>query len=64
MAQTRLMRKEELLKLKIRRQIYQFILKYPGFHFSEISRKLKIPKTTLNYHLSYLEKYGFIVVKS
>jgi len=64
MAQARVMRKEEFLNLKIRRQIYQFILKYPGFHFSEISRKLNVPKTTLNYHLSYLEKHGFIGVKS
>jgi len=64
MAQTRLIRKEELLKLEIRRQVYQFILKYPGFHFRELSRKLKIPKTTLAFHLNLLEKRGFIVFKS
>lgn len=36
----------------------------PGVHFSEISKNLKIPKTTLSYHLNYLEKNEFIVVNS
>ena len=52
------------LELETRRRIHSFILKYPGLHFSELSRKLNVPKTTLNYHLSYLEKHGYIAVKS
>jgi len=60
MIQTKYMKKEEILKLETRRQIYQFILKNPGLHFSEISRKLKIPKTTLTFHLNNLKKHGLI----
>ena len=60
MIQTKYMKKEEILKLEIRRQIYQFILKNPGLHLREISRKLKIPKSTLTFHLNNLEKYGLI----
>jgi len=60
MAQTRLIKKEDILKLGIRRQIYKLILKNPGLHFSEISRKLDIPKSTLAFHLNNLEKYGLI----
>ena len=52
--------KDEILGLETRRKIYKFILKKPGLHFSEISRKLKIPKTTLNHHLNYLKKHGLI----
>lgn len=39
-------------------------MKYPGLHLREISRKLNIPKTTLNYHLKYLEKENFLLAKS
>jgi len=60
MVQTRLIKKEEILKLETRRRIYEFILKNPGLHFSGISRKLKIPKTTLTFHLNNLEKHGLI----
>jgi len=54
---------EKTLESATRKRIYQFILKYPGLHKRELSRRLNIPKTTLNHHLDYLEKRGFIVVK-
>lgn len=47
-----------------RRKIYKYILENPGVHFSELSKKLCIPKTTLLYHLSFLEKNEFIIVTS
>ena len=53
-----------LLEFKTRRQIYQFISKNPGLHKRELSRMLKIPKTTLNYHLIYLEKRELITKKT
>jgi predicted transcriptional regulator len=53
----------QILELGIRRQIYNFILKYPGLHLREISRKLNIPKTTLSYHIKYLEKRGLLAAK-
>jgi len=52
------------LEFKTRRHIYQFILKNPALHKRELSRKLKIPKTTLNYHLIYLEKRELISKKT
>lgn len=58
------MEEHDILGLEIRRQIFNFILKYPGLHLREISRKLNIPKTTLTYHLKYLEKESFLLVKS
>jgi predicted transcriptional regulator len=44
-----------------RKEIYQFITKYPGLHFSKISRELSIPKTTLKYHINYLKKRELII---
>jgi len=51
-----------ILLLKNQRDIYQYIKKNPGLHFSEISRKMKIPKTTLKYHLNRLQKNKLITV--
>ena len=61
---TELKRKKERPNLEIRKRIYEYILIYPGLHKRELSRRLKIPKTTLSYHLSYLEKHNFIILKS
>jgi len=41
--------------------IYRYIQKHPYLHFRELARKLQIPKTTLIYHLRYLEKNKFII---
>lgn len=51
-----LFKDNDLIQLKIRRSIYRFILENPGLYLSELSRKLNIPKSTLRYHLNYLEK--------
>ena len=58
------MEKEGILKLKARKIIYNYILERPGLHFRELSRELKIPKSTLEYHLSYLKKLELIKAKS
>lgn len=50
----------EILKMESRKKIYELIQKNPGLYFSEISRKLKIPKTTLAFHLNNLEKNELI----
>lgn len=55
---------DDILTLEIRRGIYNFILKYPGLHLREISRRMDIPFSTLNYHLSYLDKRSLIKEKS
>ena len=50
----------ENFKLESRRKIYECIKENPGLHFSEISRKLNTPKTTLTFHLKNLEKNDLI----
>ena len=55
---------EEALDLKTRRSIYHFVYRYPGLHFRELCRKLHIPRSTLSYHLKYLEKRGLLITKS
>jgi predicted transcriptional regulator len=52
-----------ILKHETRMRIYQFIMKYPGLNRSELSRKMNIPYTTLEYHLKYLKKRRFLIEK-
>ena len=52
-----------ILKLKIRQEIYNYILENPSSYLREISRNMNIPKTTLKYHLDYLEKHNLITPK-
>jgi len=59
-----LMKKRGIIKLKTRKSIYNYIVKHPGLHFRELSRELKIPKSTLDYHLTFLKKLELIKVKS
>ena len=55
--------KENILDLQMRREIYDFILKNPGLHERELSRRIEMPKTTLRYHINYLMKYDLVVIK-
>ena len=52
------------MEIENRNRIYEYVIKFPGLHLCELVRKLDIPKSTLNYHLRYLEKHGFIVKRS
>jgi DNA-binding transcriptional ArsR family regulator len=54
---------DTILELRKRREIYEFISKNSGLHMRDISRKMNIPFTTLQYHLNYLEKRGYIISK-
>lgn len=56
--------KTNIFELETRRQIFSFILKYPGLHLRELSRRLEMPFSTLRHHLTYLEKRDFIIRKS
>jgi len=49
------------LEFEKRKEIYNYILRYPGLHLNELCRKMKIPKSTMNYHLNYLIKKRFLV---
>ena len=53
--------KNNILKLQIRQNIYNYILKHPGLHLRELIRKLKIPEGTLRHHLNYMEKQRIII---
>lgn len=55
---------KEILIFQKRKELYDFINRNPGLHVREISRKSKIPMTTLLYHLIYLTKIGLIKEKS
>jgi predicted transcriptional regulator len=57
------MDRKGIIGLEIRRNIYNHILDYPGMHLRKLSRSLKIPKTTLMYHLKLLEKEDFLIPK-
>jgi len=56
--------KDDILKLETRRTIYDFIMKYPGLHLREISRRTNIPLSSLKYHLNYLEKLDLFISKA
>jgi len=56
-----MLKRKDILDLEIRRTIYKYITNNPGLHLRKISRKTNIPKTTLEYHLRYLEKEGLII---
>ena len=54
------MGKQQIIENETQRQIYNYILEYPGLHLRELSRKLDVPISTLNYHLRCLRKRGLI----
>ena len=45
----------------IRKKTYDYILKNPGLHLNALYKKLNIPKSTMYYHLRYLNSHDFIV---
>ena len=58
------MEKRNVLKLEMRRMIYNLILKHPGLHIREMQRRVNMPYTSLKYHLDYLVKRNLIVSKT
>jgi len=55
---------EKTLELETRRQIYNVILKNPGLHLRELSRRIYISYGNFIHHLNFLTKQDFIVTKS
>ncbi len=49
---------------KSRQMIYEAIVLLPGIHLRKISRMLNISKSTVSYHLQWLEQEGHIFYKS
>ena len=54
---------KNILNLKNRRDIYQFIFKNPGMNITEISQKMKIKRSVIRYHLKHLIKNNMIIIK-
>lgn len=52
---------EEVLTVRARRALYEFVRDNPGFHLREISRALSLSTTLADYHLRFLEKHLMIV---
>ena len=47
---------EDVLAVKTRRDLYQFVRRSPGYHLREIARSLNLSITLADYHLRFLEK--------
>jgi len=51
---------EEVLAVKTRRDLFQFVRENPGFHLREIARALGLSITLADYHLRFLEKHELV----
>ena len=47
---------EDVLAVKTRRDLFQYVRANPGFHLREIARALNLSITLADYHLRFLEK--------
>src|SRR5437879_13517948 len=50
----------EILSVKTRKDLYDFVRKNPGFHLRELSRALNLSITLVDYHLRFLEKHELL----
>jgi predicted transcriptional regulator len=48
--------KDEILENQKRRDIYSIVETNPGIHLRELQRILNMPLTTLDYHLTYMNR--------
>lgn len=53
-------KKDEILELPNRREIYRIVLKCAGCHFRELERRSKFSIGILKYHLDYLSRHNII----
>ena len=51
---------KEILAVKTRKDLYDFVRKNPGFHLRELSRALGLSITLADYHLRFLERHELI----
>jgi predicted transcriptional regulator len=54
----------EVLDLKSRRRIFEFIQQYPGLHLRELERQLGMDVRAIRYHLDFLERHDAITSMS
>ena len=51
---------EDVLAVKTRRDLFQYVRSNPGFHLREIARALNLSITLADYHLRFLEKNDLV----
>lgn len=51
---------EDILAVKTRKALYDFVHANPGFHLREIARALSLSITLVDYHLRFLEKHELV----
>ena len=56
--------KDNLLELQTRRNIYDIIVKNPGLHLRELSRRIDISYGNFIHHLNFLLKQEYVITKS
>ena len=54
------MLKEAIIENQRRKEIYLFLKSNPGIHMRELQRRLKLPLTSLEYHLDYMVRKKFL----
>ena len=55
------MLKKLILENQRRKEIYDFLVSNPGFHMRGMQRKLKLPLTSLEYHLDYMVRKKLLI---
>lgn len=51
---------DDILAVRTRKDLYEFVRRNPGFHLREVSRALHLSITLADYHLRFLEKHDLI----
>lgn len=51
---------QDILDVRARRQLYEFVRRNPGYHLREIARVQKLSITLTDYHLRFLEKHELV----
>ena len=51
---------EDVLAVKTRRDLFQYVRQNPGFHLRELARALNLSITLADYHLRFLEKNDLV----
>src|SRR3977135_4738241 len=51
---------DDILAVRTRKDLYDFVRRNPGFHLRELSRSLQLSITLADYHLRFLERHDLV----
>ena len=51
---------DEILAVRARKALYDFVRSNPGYHLREVARATSLSITLADYHLRFLEKHGLV----